>query len=267
MKTTRFGPALSVPSSLCTACSGWPNRSAGEKPPHPPPPAAPRPAARLEALPEKKPPALAPLAPLGRRLKQRVARGREAIDARLDLHGYTQTEAHAALLRFLQRAQANGAQDGARRDRQGNRPRDRTSVSAAYSSGRCRCGCRCRNSDRWSSDSRTRISAMAEKARCMFGCGGRDRVPQLTLIIGLPTEAQETVKFVCKDDALDRSTASCPKSPKHQSQPIPKRDDFRGNGLPRQRASSTELGRQGLGRQASLRSGREVDGDDPRTQL
>jgi DNA-nicking Smr family endonuclease len=48
------------------------------------------------------------LAPLGRRLKQRVARGREPIDARLDLHGMTQQEAHAALLRFLHRAQASG---------------------------------------------------------------------------------------------------------------------------------------------------------------
>ena len=46
---------------------------------------------------------------MGRRLKQRVARGREPIDARLDLHGLTQKEAHAALLRFLKRAQADGA--------------------------------------------------------------------------------------------------------------------------------------------------------------
>jgi DNA-nicking Smr family endonuclease len=60
--------------------------------------------------PRETPPAPPPsLAPLGRRLKQRVARGREPIDARLDLHGMTQQEAHAALLRFLQRAQANGA--------------------------------------------------------------------------------------------------------------------------------------------------------------
>ena len=71
-----------------------------------PAPAPPRPVARPEAPPEKKAP---PLAPLGRRLKQRVARGREPIDARLDLHGFTQTEAHAALLRFLFRAQADGA--------------------------------------------------------------------------------------------------------------------------------------------------------------
>jgi len=55
--------------------------------------------------PEKKAP---PLAPLGRRFKQRVARGREPIDARLDLHGLTQKQAHAALLRFLRRAQADG---------------------------------------------------------------------------------------------------------------------------------------------------------------
>jgi DNA-nicking Smr family endonuclease len=50
-----------------------------------------------------------PLAPFDRRLKQRVARGREAIDARIDLHGLTQSEAHAALLRFLRRAQTDGA--------------------------------------------------------------------------------------------------------------------------------------------------------------
>jgi len=49
-----------------------------------------------------------PLAQLGRRLKQRVVRGHEPIDARLDLHGFTQTQAHAALLRFLRRAQSDG---------------------------------------------------------------------------------------------------------------------------------------------------------------
>jgi DNA-nicking Smr family endonuclease len=64
-----------------------------------------RAAAPHETRPEKKTP---PLAPLGRRLRQRVARGREAIDARLDLHGFTQMQAHAALLLFLRRAQADG---------------------------------------------------------------------------------------------------------------------------------------------------------------
>jgi DNA-nicking Smr family endonuclease len=58
------------------------------------------------APPPNKPP---PLAPLDRRLKQRVARGREPIDARIDLHGMTQSEAHRSLFSFLQRAQADGA--------------------------------------------------------------------------------------------------------------------------------------------------------------
>jgi DNA-nicking Smr family endonuclease len=50
-----------------------------------------------------------PLAALDRRFKQRVARGRDAIDARIDLHGMTQSEAHGALRQFLRRAQTNGA--------------------------------------------------------------------------------------------------------------------------------------------------------------
>jgi DNA-nicking Smr family endonuclease len=71
---------------------------------------APRPVkastARLDGPPPKKPP---PLAPLDRRVKQRVARGRDPIDARIDLHGMTQSEAHRSLLGFLRRAQADGA--------------------------------------------------------------------------------------------------------------------------------------------------------------
>ena len=50
-----------------------------------------------------------PLASFDRRQKQRLARGTESIDARLDLHGKSQSEAHAALLRFLSRAQRNDA--------------------------------------------------------------------------------------------------------------------------------------------------------------
>ena len=49
------------------------------------------------------------LAPFDRRSKQRLARGRDAIDARIDLHGMTQTEAHHALASFLRRAQSDGA--------------------------------------------------------------------------------------------------------------------------------------------------------------
>ena len=50
-----------------------------------------------------------PLESLDRRLKQRLARGTQTIDGRLDLHGRTQSEAHAALIRFLRRAQRDGA--------------------------------------------------------------------------------------------------------------------------------------------------------------
>ncbi len=75
-----------------------------------PEPAAPVPAAAA-ALPQEAPrqKTSAPLAPLGRRMRQRVARGREPIDDRIDLHGMTQSRAHSALLRFLQRAQADEA--------------------------------------------------------------------------------------------------------------------------------------------------------------
>ena len=55
---------------------------------------------------KKAPPSLAAL---GRRAKQRVARGKEPIDGRLDLHGLTQREAHATLLRFLRAASSRGA--------------------------------------------------------------------------------------------------------------------------------------------------------------
>jgi DNA-nicking Smr family endonuclease len=49
-----------------------------------------------------------PLAPITRRTKQKLARGTEPIDARIDLHGLTQSEAHHALLHFLRRAQGDG---------------------------------------------------------------------------------------------------------------------------------------------------------------
>jgi DNA-nicking Smr family endonuclease len=49
------------------------------------------------------------LEPLDRRLKRRLARGGQSIDDRIDLHGRTQGEAHAALLRFLRKTQRDGA--------------------------------------------------------------------------------------------------------------------------------------------------------------
>jgi DNA-nicking Smr family endonuclease len=67
------------------------------------------PAAPSPQSPTKTPPVQLPMAPLGRRQKQRLARGSDEIDARLDLHGRTQSEAHVALLGFLRRAQHEGA--------------------------------------------------------------------------------------------------------------------------------------------------------------
>jgi DNA-nicking Smr family endonuclease len=53
-------------------------------------------------------PIVPPLAPLGRRERAQLSRGRREIDARLDLHGMTQTRAHRALFGFLQRAHSDG---------------------------------------------------------------------------------------------------------------------------------------------------------------
>jgi DNA-nicking Smr family endonuclease len=77
--------------------------------------AAPAPARKAVTA---RPPAAAPakstvapptpaLAALSRKEKQKVVRGHVSIDARLDLHGYTQDEAHGELLRFLRRAGAD----------------------------------------------------------------------------------------------------------------------------------------------------------------
>jgi DNA-nicking Smr family endonuclease len=49
------------------------------------------------------------LAPLERKLKQKLRRGRAEIDARVDLHGHTQSEAYDRLLRFLRTSQDKGA--------------------------------------------------------------------------------------------------------------------------------------------------------------
>jgi DNA-nicking Smr family endonuclease len=50
-----------------------------------------------------------PLAPLGRRERSQLAKGRKSIDARIDLHGMTQERAHRRLIGFLQGAAADGA--------------------------------------------------------------------------------------------------------------------------------------------------------------
>jgi DNA-nicking Smr family endonuclease len=74
--------------------------------------AKPTPSAPAHAPVRHTPPAAKPapsLEQLGRRQKQRLARGVDEIDARIDLHGRTQSEAHTALLAFLRNAQAHGA--------------------------------------------------------------------------------------------------------------------------------------------------------------
>lgn len=50
-----------------------------------------------------------PLAPLERRLRQRLSRGQIEVDLRIDLHGMRQDEAHSALRGFLLRAHGNEA--------------------------------------------------------------------------------------------------------------------------------------------------------------
>src|SRR5262249_655495 len=55
-----------------------------------------------------KPASPPPRAPIGRRARAQLSRGRKDIDARIDLHGMTQARAHRALLAFLSRASDDG---------------------------------------------------------------------------------------------------------------------------------------------------------------
>jgi DNA-nicking Smr family endonuclease len=89
-------------------------RKADEAKPAAVPPAKPGKIAKA-AKPAKPAPPLAKASPpprpasLPRREKQQLARGRVAIDKRIDLHGLTQAEAHTVLGHFLRRAQHDGA--------------------------------------------------------------------------------------------------------------------------------------------------------------
>jgi DNA-nicking Smr family endonuclease len=88
-------PQLAAPDSETPAAA----KAAAAPKLHPPAKRAPRPEVA---------PAAPPLAPLGRRERSQISRGRKEIDARLDLHGMTQTRAHRALSGFLQRAHSDG---------------------------------------------------------------------------------------------------------------------------------------------------------------
>ncbi|HEX3115265.1 MAG TPA: Smr/MutS family protein [Bradyrhizobium sp.] len=68
----------------------------------------PLPPTRDSRAPKPEPPAAPPLAPIGRRERSQLSRGRKEIDARLDLHGMTQPRAYGALSGFLRRAHHDG---------------------------------------------------------------------------------------------------------------------------------------------------------------
>jgi DNA-nicking Smr family endonuclease len=68
---------------------------------------APKPLASAH-IPRAPKPEAPPLAPLGRRERSQLSRGRKEIEARLDLHGMTQARAHRALSSFLHRAHRDG---------------------------------------------------------------------------------------------------------------------------------------------------------------
>jgi DNA-nicking Smr family endonuclease len=86
-------PAATAPEAATKAA---PKSVASPTPPAPP---------RIVVPSKPEPP---PLAPIGRRERSHLSRGRKEIDARLDLHGMTQTRAHRALFGFLQRAHHDG---------------------------------------------------------------------------------------------------------------------------------------------------------------
>jgi DNA-nicking Smr family endonuclease len=84
------------------------------EPPSPPPPRPTPPRARTPARPSyqapQRPPQPQPrVAAADRKEARAIASGRTHIDARLDLHGMRQAEAHRALSGFLIAAQAQGA--------------------------------------------------------------------------------------------------------------------------------------------------------------
>ena len=72
------------------------------KPPHVPRPAQPAP------KPAPKPAHVPRAAPLDRQTSRQLDKGKLEVEARLDLHGMRQRDAHAQLRRFLKTAQARG---------------------------------------------------------------------------------------------------------------------------------------------------------------
>ncbi|MGU3361411.1 Smr/MutS family protein [Methylobacterium sp. M6A4_1b] len=112
--------ATPVPATASASAKGVPLKPAAAKPvpakPAPPKP-MPRTLAKRAALKPSPPPAppalvLAPAPPtapgLERRARLALRRGALQVDARIDLHGMYQAQAHGALIGFLMRARAAG---------------------------------------------------------------------------------------------------------------------------------------------------------------
>ena len=98
----RFAREIAASQASQAAIPGAsPQKPAGVRPPLPP-------LARPSIEPKSKPAALPPPEPFDPRAAKRIARGQREIDARLDLHGMRQQDAHAALRHFLARCQAEG---------------------------------------------------------------------------------------------------------------------------------------------------------------
>lgn len=99
----RVHPALEAPRSADTPKGSTPGtklaaeRASGSTPG--------RPAARRPDAPPAKPP---PLSDYDKRKARKLGRGHEDVEARIDLHGMRQSEAHAALRRFLMSCHARG---------------------------------------------------------------------------------------------------------------------------------------------------------------
>lgn len=91
----------------------WPPHAAEPSQRPRPPPVKPKPAPLTPAAapPSRKPPPPGPepkQVVLERRKARRIARGAEEIEARLDLHGMTQDDAHHMLVGFIRRCHASG---------------------------------------------------------------------------------------------------------------------------------------------------------------
>jgi len=98
IKPLRKRPRLTAPQ---------PASPAGEAHPATKPVAHLKQAVPVIASPPKKP-MVPPLAPLGRRERAQLSKGKKEIEARLDLHGMTQERAHRMLSGFLHRAHGDG---------------------------------------------------------------------------------------------------------------------------------------------------------------